>query len=436
MQERHSSTASYAIDTAVLTHTSGDKSRQLGSLEQLFWLTDQHRTVHFALAAEVEGKTSRGAWRDALDRLQERHPLLSVRIAGDDGGIPRFQRVDGAPLPLRVVDADKSSGFEAEIEAELAIPFDPDQAPLARAVLIHGPEKATLIFVAHHAIADGMSVAYLIRDTLNALAGERLEALPLAPSVDELFAANHPAAKTQSATERQEEAPAVTPSTYRPDDGARPKVQGLQLSQALTERLRERARQEATTVHGALVAAFAIAGRTASDDWRDIPVRVVSPINVRQTLGIGENCGVYLSAAPTVFEPVLADFWDLARHARESVERGRPPEAMGGRGAHGCGCRHPRGGRVRAHWICARGVSHQSGRAAIRQPLRQGDAQGAVGTSGDIGPRRRADHRGRDRGRRAPSAAHEPHPSRWRTARDHAQRIAGGGVGVIASIGG
>ncbi len=331
MQEGHPITVGYAIDTTdQLEHVVEEQGRQLGSMEHLFWLTDQNRSVHFAVAAEVEGKTSRAAWRYALDRVQERHPLLSVRIARGDGGIPRFEHVEGASLPLRLVDAASSSGFEAEIEAELAIPFDPDQAPLARAVLIHDPEEATLIFTAHHAIADGMSIAYVIRDVLSALAGERLEALPLTQSADDLLAANHPSVTNQSATAPQEEAPPVTPIAYRPDDGARPKVQGLQLSQALTARLRQRARQEATTVHGALVAALAVAGRTASDAWRDIPVRVLSPINIRDSLGIGENCGVYVSASPTVFEPALADFWDLARHARESVERGRPPAAVAG----------------------------------------------------------------------------------------------------------
>ncbi len=330
MQDRNSTF--YATrTTAALATRPVDRGRPLGAFEQLFWLTDQHRSVHFALAAEVEGKTSRAAWRHALDRVQERHPLLSTRIAGDEGGgIPRFERVEGASLPLRIVDAAKSPGFEPEIEAELAIPFDPDQAPLARAVLIHGPEEATLIFVSHHAIADGMSIAYVIRDTLSALAGESLDALPLAPSMDELFAANHPTAGAARQNGRHEDAPTGTPATHRPDDGASPRVQGLQLSQALTARIRERARQEATTVHGALVAAFALAGRIASEDWRDIPVRIVSPISIRQSLGIGENCGVYLTAAPSVFEPVIGDFWDLARHARRSVENGRPPEAIGG----------------------------------------------------------------------------------------------------------
>jgi hypothetical protein len=55
-----------------------DFVRPLGGLEHLFSLIDRHRTVHFSMAVQIEGPTSIPAWRAALDKLQERHPLLSV----------------------------------------------------------------------------------------------------------------------------------------------------------------------------------------------------------------------------------------------------------------------------------------------------------------------------------------------------------------------
>jgi hypothetical protein len=50
--------------------------RPLGSFEEFFWLIDQNRPLHFALAAQVQGPTTVGRWRDALDLVQRRHPLL------------------------------------------------------------------------------------------------------------------------------------------------------------------------------------------------------------------------------------------------------------------------------------------------------------------------------------------------------------------------
>lgn len=55
-----------------------DFARPLGGLEHLFSLIDRHRTVRFAMAVQIEGPTSIPACLATLDKLQERHPLLSV----------------------------------------------------------------------------------------------------------------------------------------------------------------------------------------------------------------------------------------------------------------------------------------------------------------------------------------------------------------------
>jgi hypothetical protein len=158
--------------------------RPLGSLEHLFWLMDQTAPIHFAMTAQVTGETEPGDWRMALDRLQERHPLLSVAIERTGSG-PQFRHSD-APIPLRVVKDDPQARWEAEVAEELAAPFDPSRAPLARAVLIHRSERAAFTFVAHHSICDGMSAAYAMRDTLSALSGRALEPLPLPSSQEQL----------------------------------------------------------------------------------------------------------------------------------------------------------------------------------------------------------------------------------------------------------
>ena len=63
-------------------------TRQLGGLEHLFSLIDRNRAIHFTMAAQFEGPTSIPAWRAALDKLQERHPLLSVAIEFNNASVP------------------------------------------------------------------------------------------------------------------------------------------------------------------------------------------------------------------------------------------------------------------------------------------------------------------------------------------------------------
>jgi hypothetical protein len=105
-------------------------------------------------------------------------------------------------------------------------------------------------------------------------------------------------------------------------------VKGLRLAPTLTARIRDRARLEGTTVHGALSAAIVIAGREISTDWQKIPVRVMSPINIRPLLGVGESCGVFVSAAMGVFDGKTTGFWELAREAKIAIAAGQTREGV------------------------------------------------------------------------------------------------------------
>jgi hypothetical protein len=160
--------------------TIAGKLRSLGSFEEFFWLIDRNRPVHFALAAEVEGETTIEQWRHALNLVQRRHPLLSVSIEQEDDSTPYFVRRSATPIPLRVIQGiNITHEWELEVERELSQPFDPQAAPLIRAVLLHEESRAVCILAVHPSIADGRSIQYAIRDLLQVLAGESLETLPL-----------------------------------------------------------------------------------------------------------------------------------------------------------------------------------------------------------------------------------------------------------------
>jgi Condensation domain len=300
--------------------------RPLGSFEHLFWLMDQSHPAHFTVTAEVEGEVSPRDWRQALDRVQARHPLLNVSIEGAPGRVPHYRREQSAPIPLKIVeDDDPGSRWQIEAGEELATPFNPRVAPLARAVLVQGERRAALILVAHHSVADGMSLAFAIRDTLQAIAGSPLSELTLPSSQDQILESLQ--VWNGMSVNDGESVPAGPVSRIRQRDRVKPDVQGLCFSETVTEKLRDRARQERTTVHAALLAALGTAGRRVSSSWQDIPIRLSSAVNARRELGIGEHCGVFVGAASTTFDPELYDldaipFWSLARDAKSSVAAG------------------------------------------------------------------------------------------------------------------
>ncbi len=297
--------------------------RPLGALEHLLWLVDQVRPMHIVFAAEITGTASPEDWREALDRAQERHPLLTMRIEGGPGSLPRFSAVPGAQIPLRVVQADPKSRWEAEVYREFVTPFDPNVAPLMRAALIQGDGRCALILTAHHAINDGMGMTYLVRDILQALSGKPLDKLPLEPSMDALFgfeeaSAAGPAPEWDAETMLARRLPPW------------PQMQTFRLDPNLTVALKHRAKQEGATVHAALMTAIAVAGARLSL-WQKNPIRALSPVNVRQALGLGEVSGVYAIGAASELDPVraardAAGFWEVAREASLSLASRRNRE--------------------------------------------------------------------------------------------------------------
>jgi hypothetical protein len=95
------------------------------------------------MAAEVSGSASVSDWCRALDTVQARHPLFSIRIARNKEGRPCFYQDHPASIPFRVVqETNATRRWELETQLELSIPFNPTSAPLVRAVLLHEEQQA------------------------------------------------------------------------------------------------------------------------------------------------------------------------------------------------------------------------------------------------------------------------------------------------------
>jgi hypothetical protein len=299
-------------------------SRPLGHLERAFWLKDQHMPYHFAVCAEIEGPTTVMGWRVALEAVQRRHPAFSVRIDQDGDDRLRFFPVPDTPLPVRIVTSE-SARWQTELERELTTPFDAWRAPLARAVVVFRPYRTHLILAAHHSITDTKSLVFAIRDTLQILTGKTLDPLPPLGSLDVLLQPFHTASAAGGSFP-----PPGTMDVYRVPDGSPPVITGLALDPTLTGTLLHRARVEATTVHGALVAAAVAAARRLSHALQDTTITVGSAVDARTAVGAGEDVALLSAGGSTVVQPDLQNFWDIARFARRSIAPMQAPEAMAG----------------------------------------------------------------------------------------------------------
>jgi hypothetical protein len=162
--------------------------RPLGALEKLFWLADQNRPTHFAIAAEIGGSTRIEQWQDALDRVCRQSALIWSRIIPEEHGGPVFMPVPHGSIPLRVV-ANAMSEWTAHVAAQLDQPFDASKAPLLRATLLHGADRSIIVLCVHHSIADALALSFLMRDVLRAFAGEPVRLSAETASVEHLVAA-------------------------------------------------------------------------------------------------------------------------------------------------------------------------------------------------------------------------------------------------------
>jgi len=223
--------------------------------------------------AQIEGATTLGRWRAALDLLQRRHPFFSVSIKKNGKSAPYFCR-ETASIPLRVVQGkDVVRRWESEIERELSIPFNAEQAPLVRVTLLHDADRWVFILVAHHAIADGLSIAYAIRDLLQVLSGNPIDLLPIIPPHEEILGLTKDQERPAEPNQESNTAPG-RPKSYLGKD-LRARVKGLQLAPQLTRKLRERTRTEKTIIHGALCAALSLGYREIFAELKEESIRVL-----------------------------------------------------------------------------------------------------------------------------------------------------------------
>jgi len=120
------------------------------------------------------------------------------------------------------------------------------------------------------------------------------------------------------------------PSVYRKRDGAVPQIRMAGFVPEFVARLRERARAEGTTVHGALCSGLALTFAQVRERPADEPIRIWSPMDARRLLGLGDDCTLLALSMIVPAEPRgLSGFWDVARSVSARLAATRTVEYLG-----------------------------------------------------------------------------------------------------------
>lgn len=295
-------------------------NRPLGAFEKAFWLLDYTNPASFAVAMELDEIIPVEAWKSALAKVQNRHPNLSVAIPSGVNKRLEFQHFPGNPIPLHTVKATADFRWETEIENEMALPFDTSNAPLLRAILIQKPEETVFVLIAHHAIADGKAITFVLRDLLLILAGNELEELKFQGSTDDMLGFPQADEKESGFKETWQKIANKDNNTEIFSTRTVPRLERRQFTAALTRQIGERAREEKTTFHGALCAAAILTSRELCAELKLKKLVLVTPVDERKILAVQEDCTLSISTKAVVFDPALeTDFWSLARLAKQEL---------------------------------------------------------------------------------------------------------------------
>ncbi|MGW7089039.1 phthiocerol/phthiodiolone dimycocerosyl transferase family protein [Streptomyces sp. NPDC054871] len=307
-----------------ISHTHAETVRELGAFERTIDLYMHRNPVQFSLVAEIDRKVSQETLARALRGVQARHPLLRVSV---DRRAPqaRYQWAEG---PIGVETAAEGTPWQAVVAGEQTRPIAPEPGPLMRTVLIPAEAGSVIVLTFAHQITDGSGGTRVVADLVAALdgiteGGEPVSGQDVPPAQEDLLRALDAATPTLGPPPQEELV--HEPGELTPFSGRAPHVSAVALQRDLTARLVSRCRTEGVSVHAALCAGactvFHRAGRTR--------VRVLSPIDLRRAAGLPDAVANRFAGAKTASEASQAgDFWELARHHHQALERQRAPRVL------------------------------------------------------------------------------------------------------------
>ncbi|MEH2360876.1 phthiocerol/phthiodiolone dimycocerosyl transferase family protein [Nostoc sp.] len=313
-------------------------NRLLGASEHSLWLLAQAIPTNVTLCAQITGTLTNQQLTVALAKVQQRHPLLAVKIVIDYDRQPRFVSEDVPNIPLRVIERQGEEHWCQEIEEELIRPFSWSDGPLIRVVFLQSFEVSELIVTINHCIGDGLSLAYLIKDILHEVSEpgtlQPQQCLTELPPCEELLPFSthelnrdffdkdfHLPKITQSDLETTKHYVSQKENLGKIDIG----LLHWYLLPKETARLVLCCREKQTSVHGALCASFLLAMAKKVKSADEVLLKCISPLNLRHYLQppIGEDFGVYFTREVThhQIKPATSDFWEVAREVKYQINQ-------------------------------------------------------------------------------------------------------------------
>ncbi|MGC9397013.1 MAG: condensation domain-containing protein [Anaerolineae bacterium] len=307
--------------------------QQISGGQYMVWLASEYHPINFALMARIRGAFTPYQFQKALYKLQRKYPPLSTRVIREAGDV--YVVSDPAlKFPVRIITPKNAESWIEAATAALSQAFDLFNNPPLHLVWLQYKDVSELLFICLHVLADGLSIAYLVRDFLTFLNDSDAEVtpMPLIPPMSTSIP-EFPGKKmviqraklkanllklwlSRSAKQSESQIDAVH------GVGVKYHVRPWVLTAEQTSALVARSRAEGTTVHASLCAAFLRAfGEFYGDGWKR---RIQSPVSLRDRLSspVGESFGLFVNLVEFCVNCTpQRNFWEVARKIKKGFNR-------------------------------------------------------------------------------------------------------------------
>ena len=291
------------------------------------------------MVARVRGSLNESQIASALERLRDRHALLAVRVHFDEDGTGWFIGDDVPAVPVETEVRADDARWMSRVQSEYRKPFPIETGPLFRCSLIHSEEVSELVLCGHHMICDGMSMGWLIRDLLTAVADPDMpiEELPPPPPIDDSTVPDPPKTgalarwitglinrkwERKNLTFNEQDMLRLHERFWEEND--RTSLVAWEMDEQATDALARRSREEGVTINSALWAAFLSAQHETQTDRKPYHPHSGLAINTRDRLNVpvGEALGFFASSLTVdlPYDPSVS-FWDNARDVHARIDR-------------------------------------------------------------------------------------------------------------------
>jgi len=239
-------------------------------------------------------------------------------------------------IPVKVVPRESDDHWIEVYHEACKIPFEFEERPAIRFILVQSPAISELIIFCHHIICDGMSLAYLARDLMVHL-GDPTRDVEVLPDPIPIDMDNLPQDVSINAITRffinrinkkwgedkiyfdQEDYENLNEAYWM---NYRHQMLSIELSEAQTSTLVERCRKEEVTVNSALTAAFVGAQYVVQGDKPyHSSIAIAGSVRDRLQRPVGEVMGFYAGAVTPKYKyNRKTSFWENARRLHQKTK--------------------------------------------------------------------------------------------------------------------